>query len=94
MVAKRTSSPSRRTRARVGRERAGDDLHQRRLAGAVLPEQRVHGAGADREVRAGERDDAAVRLADASRLEHAAYPAGWLRCWSGLSSCFSTSSLK
>jgi hypothetical protein len=34
----------------------------------------VHGAGADREVRAGQRDDAAVRLANALRFEHALTP--------------------
>ena len=61
-------------RAGVGGERAGDDLHQRRLAGAVLTQESVHGAGADREVRAGQRDDAAVRLANASRFEHALTP--------------------
>jgi hypothetical protein len=33
-----------------------EDLHDRRLAGPVLPEQRVHAAGRDLEVDAGEDD--------------------------------------
>ena len=38
-------------RAAVGRVDAGDDLDQRRLAGAVLAEQRMHLAGAARRNR-------------------------------------------
>ena len=56
--------------ARVGLQRPGDDLDERRLAGAVLPQQGVHRAGADREVRAGQGHDPAVGLANAVRFEH------------------------
>ena len=48
------------------------DLHERRLARPVLAQQRVHRAGADREVHAGQRDDAAVGLPHPLRLEHSA----------------------
>ena len=51
-VEPKRTSPVEAHRAGVGGERAGDDLHERRLAGAVLAQQGVHGAGADREVRA------------------------------------------
>ena len=43
---------------------AGEDLHQRRLAGAVLADQRVHLAGAKLEVDAVERGDAGEALGD------------------------------
>ena len=38
--------------------RAAENLHQRRLAGAVLAEQHVHVAGVERQIDAVERDDA------------------------------------
>ena len=49
---------------------AAEDLHQRRLAGAVLAEQHVHFAGVQRQIDAVERDDAGKGLADAAHLEH------------------------
>ena len=61
--------------AGVARVDAGQDLHQRRLAGAVRAEQRHHLAGLDDEVDVVEHGDAAERLADAAHLE-----AG-MRCW-------------
>ena len=51
---------------------AGEDLHQRRLAGAVLAHQRVHLAGAEVEVDAVERGDAGEALADAARAQQRA----------------------
>ena len=61
-----------RDRPGVGLDRAVDDLHQRRLAGAVLAQHRVDLAGQNREVDAGVGDDARVDLRDAGELE-----AGW-----------------
>ena len=51
---------------------AVDDVHQRRLAGAVLTEQRVHLAAAEIEVDAVVRDDAREALRDPAQLEDAA----------------------
>jgi hypothetical protein len=51
--------------ALVGLVRAGQDLDQRRLAGAVLAEQAVHLTGADVEVHAVEGADARELLDDA-----------------------------
>ena len=48
---------------------AGEHLDQGRLAGAVLPEQAVHLAGADLEVDAVEGADAGELLDDAGHLE-------------------------
>jgi hypothetical protein len=48
---------------------ARDDLHQRRLAGAVLAQQRVDLPGADLEVDPGERLHARERLRDAGDAE-------------------------
>ncbi len=55
--------------ARVLAIRAAEDLHQRRLPGAVLAEEHVHVAGLERQVDAVERDDARERLADPPHLE-------------------------
>ena len=48
---------------------AGEDLHQGRLAGAVLADQRVHLAGPEIEIDVAERRDPAERFANARRLE-------------------------
>ena len=50
--------------ALVGPVEAGEDVRERRLAGAVLAEQRVHLAAADLEVDAVVRDDAGEPLRD------------------------------
>src|SRR5207237_903040 len=55
--------------ARVGLEDAGDDLDQRRLAGAVVADDRVHLAVAELEIRLAQRDHAAEMLGDCARLE-------------------------
>ena len=51
--------------AAVGLVRAGEDLDERRLARAVLPEDAVHLAGDDVEVDAAQGDDTRERLGDA-----------------------------
>ncbi len=48
---------------------AGDDLHQRRLAGAVLADQHVDRAAPDLEVRALHGDRAGIDLRDVLQLE-------------------------
>ena len=53
----------------VGRVDAGEHLHQRRLAGAVLADDRVDLAGAQVEVDAVQHLDADEALADARHLE-------------------------
>ena len=55
--------------AAVRRDRAGQDLDERALAGAVGAHQRVDLAGSDRQRRVVERDHGAVRLGDVGRLE-------------------------
>ena len=55
--------------ARVGLLDAADDLHQRRLAGAVLAEQRHDFSGADLEVDAAQRVHAGKALVNAPKLE-------------------------
>ena len=60
--------PRQRHRAAVGCRQAADDAHQRRLAGAVGAHQRVHLAGAEVEVDAGEHRHR-VRLAHSSQGE-------------------------
>ena len=50
--------------ALVGLVEAGDDLDQRRLAGAVLAEQGMHLAGADIEADPVQRAHAGKRLGD------------------------------
>ena len=57
--------------AGVGAMDAGEDLDQRRLAGAVLAEQRMHLAGADVEVDSVERQRAGEALGQAGDLEQA-----------------------
>ena len=52
-----------------GDQRAGDDPAERRLAGAVLADERVHRASADGERNARERLDAAEVLGDVQELE-------------------------
>ena len=63
--------------ARCRAQQRGEDAHERRLAGAVGPEQPEDGGGLDLEVEAVERDDVAERLpdilgADGERAGHAA----------------------
>ena len=62
-------SPRQEMCALVGLVRAGQDLDQRGLAGAVLAEEAVHLAGADVEVDAVEGADAGELLDDAGHLE-------------------------
>ena len=59
-----TSSPSRRIVAAVRPDDAGEHLHQRRLAGAVLADHGVDGAALDVDVHVGERDHAAIALGE------------------------------
>ena len=56
-------------RAGVAGVDAGQDLHQRRLAGAVRAEERHHLAGLDDEIDVGEHGDAAERFPDPAHLE-------------------------
>ena len=58
-----------RHRAGVGPERAGQDAHQRALAGAVLSDERAHFAAGHGDVHPVERHRRAERLADAAHLE-------------------------
>ena len=57
-----------------------EDVHQRRLAGAVLAEQRVHLAAAELEVDVVVGDDARERLRDPAHLEDESppEPLAWL----------------
>ncbi len=55
--------------AGVGLRHAREHAHQRRLARAVLAQQAVHLAGADREVDVVVRDDAREGLRDADQLD-------------------------
>ncbi len=55
-------------RAAVGRQRAGEHVHQRRLAGAVVADEADALAGADGEVDAVERANGAEMLFDAVQL--------------------------
>src|SRR5581483_8239396 len=55
--------------ARVGRHSAGDDLPERRLAGAVLADERVDLAGLDGDAHVVERPRTAVVLADPAELD-------------------------
>ena len=58
---------------------AGDDLHQRALAGAVLADETVDLAGGEREVDVAQRLDAAERLRDAVQFEEGlSVPCGML----------------
>ena len=69
----RTGSPSEADLALVGLVEPVEDVHERRLARAVLPEQGVHLALAQVEVDAVVRDQRAEALGDALELEGA----GW-----------------
>ena len=67
--AKTTSRAVDRDRAGVARVDAGEDLHQRRLAGAIRAEERHDLARRDDEIDIGEHRHAAERFADAAHLE-------------------------
>src|SRR5205085_8014346 len=56
--------------AALGREHAGDLTDQRRLAGAVRPDQRVHLAARHFQGHIVGGDDAAEAFADAPKLKH------------------------
>ena len=60
-----TSSPSTAMRAAVGRQRAGQHMHQRRLAGAVVADEAEAFARATGEIDARKRADGAETLFDA-----------------------------
>ena len=68
----RVGDPPRRALDRdlalVGLDDPGQDLDERRLAGAVLADERVDGAGTDREAHLGDCLDAAVAPRDAAQL--------------------------
>src|SRR5262249_39550146 len=65
----------------VGMVDAGDDLDQRRLAGAVVADDRVHLVRRKLEVALRERDDVAEVLLDPVRLEERLTGGGvWHRC--------------
>ena len=64
-----TGSPSRRIWPWSGLQQPVEDVHQRRLAGAVLAEQRVDLARLDGEVDAVVGDEAAKTLRDPTQLE-------------------------
>ena len=55
--------------AGIGPVDAGEDLHQRRLAGAVLADERDDLAARDVEVHLVQRDDAGKTLGDRSHLQ-------------------------
>ena len=63
--------------AAVGLLRAGEDLHQRRFAGAVVAEDAEHFAGMDGEVDGTEGGDGAVGLRDPANLDPRGPPV-WL----------------
>src|SRR5690606_37078724 len=63
LLARKEHAPAARRHA------ARDDLHQRRLAGAVVAEQRHHLAGADAETDAAQRLDGAEPAGDALQLQ-------------------------
>src|SRR5712691_444148 len=71
----------------VGLVQAGEDVHQRALAGAVLPEQRVDLAVAQVEIDMIVRDEAREALDDPVHLDregclgHSAVPRSWRRRW-------------
>ncbi len=56
-------------RAAVVREQAGEDAHDRRLAGAVLADQAVHLRGRELEIDPGDRGGGAKHLADAGHAD-------------------------
>src|SRR4029077_10037755 len=63
--------------AAVGRVCPGDALDQRRLAGAVVADERHHLAGADLEVDVAQRLDGAEGLGDAAKLEERVFGQRW-----------------
>ena len=65
----RISWPFSRNEPESGRVDAGDDLHQRRFAGAVLAHQRVHMAALQAERDVVERQHAGKGLADVLDFE-------------------------
>jgi hypothetical protein len=65
----RHGSPSKRISPLVHRVDAGDALDQRRLAGAVVADERHHLAVAHLEVDVGQRLHGAERLGDSAELE-------------------------
>jgi hypothetical protein len=71
---KRTGWPSSRKRAVELGVHAGDDLHQRALAGAVLANETVDLAGMKREVDTTKRFDAAEALRDALEFQDGPCP--------------------
>ena len=64
---KRSARPATLTSAAIGRHDPGHDLDERRLAGAVLAQQRVDLAGSHVQVDVVEHDGIAVALAKAGR---------------------------
>ena len=75
-----------RDRARVGPDRAGQDLDQRALARAVGTHQRMHLARTDGEGGRLQRDNGPVGLGDAARLEQEIGGGEGHRPWSSVSS--------
>ena len=67
--AEATGAPSQAHDPAIVGVHAGDDLHQRALAGAVLADETMDLAGGQREVDAVQRQHAAEGLADALELE-------------------------
>jgi hypothetical protein len=55
--------------ALIGGDDAGQDLHERRLTGPVLADERVHAGRLDRERDLGDGPDAAVVLRDGEELD-------------------------
>ena len=62
-------APVQHETAREFRMHAGDDLHQRALAGAVLADETMDLAGGEREVDPTQRLDAAEGLGDLVQFE-------------------------
>ena len=67
--AKWRSAPSKMMRPALGCHAAGDDLDQRRFAGAVVAEERDNLAATDGEADAAQRFDGAEMLGDALKPE-------------------------
>ena len=61
--------------AAIRRQKAGDDVHQRRLAGAVFPHQRVDRARTDLQRYAVKRKDAGKRLPHALHFKQIVHEA-------------------
>ena len=68
------SCPSKAIAAGIGAVDAGDGLHQRRLAGAVVADQADHLAGRDLEIDAVQHVDRAEALADVRRARGGVIP--------------------